>query len=104
MDMQNATDQELEDVIRRVTNTHVDGSQFQRASLELDIRRKRRLFEQQEKLYDTVQTKADKIIHLLSHVTKKPITSALVAALVAIAIGVTVNITSAWLQKLLGLN
>jgi hypothetical protein len=43
MDIEKATDLELEAIIRRAQNTDVPGSQFQRASLELEIRRKRQL-------------------------------------------------------------
>jgi ElaB/YqjD/DUF883 family membrane-anchored ribosome-binding protein len=103
-DLKSASDEELESIIRRATNTRVDGSQFQRASIELELRRNRRIFEQQERLYSTVQSKANRIIRLLNRIGRKPFYSAVIAAIVAIFIGVSVNLLSAWLEKVLGLN
>lgn len=103
MDLENTTDEELEKIIRKAENQHVGGSQFNRAQLELEIRRKRRLFEQQEKILATLQSRLDKIIHILSYINKQPLISALIAGLGAIIIGVLINIISTYLQVKLGL-
>ena len=95
-----ATDEQLENIIRKAENTHVGGSQFERASIELDIRRKRRLFEQQEKIISTLQSKLDNIIHVLSLINKKPLLAVIIAGSGAISVGVLVNVFSELLLKL----
>lgn len=102
MDIKNATDEELEEIVRRAENSHVSGSQFERAQIELDIRRKRRLFEQQEKIFTTVQSRLDRIIHILTYINKQPFVAVLLAGAGAILIGVLINVISAYLQKVLG--
>jgi len=46
----NASDEALEAILRKAENTHSAGSQFEQAQIELDIRRKKRLFELQQEL------------------------------------------------------
>jgi len=101
--MKELSDKQLEDIIRKAENTHVSGSQFEKAQIELEIRRKRRLFEQQERVLNALQSRLDKIIRILSYINNKPLTAILLAGLGAITIGVLVNIISAYLQKILGL-
>ncbi len=103
MEIKTASDKDLEDIVRKAENTHISGSQFEMAQIELEIRRRRRLFEQQEKIFDTLQSKLDKIIHILAYINKKPLVAILLAGLGAVIIGVLVNVTSAYLQRLLGL-
>jgi hypothetical protein len=103
MDIKNVSDSELEDIVRRAENSHVSGSQFEMAQIELDIRRKRRLFEQQEKIFDTLQSKLDKIIHILTYINKRPLVAVFLAGVGAIIIGVAINVLSVCLQNKLGL-
>ncbi|RJR28299.1 hypothetical protein C4564_05740 [Candidatus Microgenomates bacterium] len=103
MEMENLTDKQLEDIVRKAENTHVSGSQFEKAQIELEIRRKRRLFEQQEKIFKTLQTRLDKIIQILTYINNKPFVAILSAGLGAIIVGVLINLASAYFQSLFGL-
>ncbi|OGH19830.1 MAG: hypothetical protein A3D74_00980 [Candidatus Levybacteria bacterium RIFCSPHIGHO2_02_FULL_37_13] len=103
MDIKNASDEELEEIVRRAENTHVSGSQFERAQIELDIRRKRKLFEQQEKIFTTVQSRLDKIIHILTYINKQPLVAVLLAGAGTVLIGVLISVISAYFQKLFGI-
>lgn len=89
-----ASDEELEDVIRRVENTHVSGSLHERATIELDIRRKRKLYELQKNILTTFKTRLDRIIKLLEYIGKKPLRAVVIAALVAVGIGVLISLLS----------
>lgn len=64
------TDEQLEKIISRAENTHIDGSQYLKAKNTLEVRRNKKLFEHQqkvldlqEKIYSTVQTRLDRITH-----------------------------------------
>lgn len=103
MEMENLTDKQIEDIVRKAENTHVSGSQFEKAQIELEIRRKRRLFEQQEKIFKTLQTRLDKIIQILTYINNKPFVVILLAGLGAIIVGVLINLVSAYFQSLFGL-
>lgn len=50
LNIKTASDEKLEDIIRKAENTHVSGSSYERAKIELEIRRNKRLFESQDKL------------------------------------------------------
>ena len=92
--MENLTDRELEDIIRRAENIHRSGSRHEKAQIELDIRRKRKLYELQENIYSTIKSRLDRIIKLLEFISKKPLKSLLIAATIAIGIGVLINVIS----------
>lgn len=96
-----ASDEELEDIIRKAENTHSAGSQFQKANIELDIRRKRKLFELQEKMLRTLQMQLKRIVALLEYINKKPLKAALVAGTIAIIIGVLISFLSELISYLL---
>lgn len=109
INIKEATDEQLEEIMGRAENTHVSGSQFEKAKIELDIRRKRRLFEQQEKVFElqermltNIQSKLDGIIKAIQYISRKPIKALLIAGLGAILIGVTINLTSTLLTKIFG--
>jgi hypothetical protein len=102
INIKNASDEELEEILRLALNTHVDGSEFQRAQIELDIRRKRKLYELQEKTYSAIKIKVDEIIRLLNQISKKPKTTLFLAASGAIAIGVLINLFSTIILRFLG--
>jgi len=115
-DVSTKSDDELEKIVRLAINTHVDGSQYQRAKNELEIRRNRKIYEQQsdaiklqertsehqqkvlelqEKIYNTAQTRLDKIIKILD----KPWWAAFWAGAAAVIIGVSINIVTSLICK-----
>jgi enoyl-[acyl-carrier-protein] reductase (NADH) len=99
MDLKNATDEQLEEIVRKAENSHNSGSQFEMAQIELDIRRKRKLFELQEKIFNTLQSRLDMIIHILTYINKQPLVAVLLAGLWAIIIGILINVISACFVK-----
>ena len=100
--MRELSDEQLEDIVRRAENTHVSGSAFEKAKIELEIRRNRKIFELQDHLLTTLQEKLDKIASILRSIRKRPIKSVLLASIGAIIIGVAISLLSAYLQKTLG--
>ncbi len=109
INIKEASDEQLEEIMRKTENPHSAGSQFQKAEIELDIRRKTRLFEQQEKIFKlqetmlaTIQSKLDGIIKAIQYISRKPIKTLLIAGLGAILIGVAINFISIFLTKLFG--
>ncbi len=97
--MRDLSDEQLEDIVRRAENTHVSGSQFEKAKLELEIRRNRKIFELQNHLLTTLQEKLDKIASILRSIGRRPIKSVLLASIGAILIGVAISLFSAYLQN-----
>lgn len=102
VNIQQATDEELEAILRRAENTHVSGSQYERAQIELEIRRKRKLFEIQEKMILTLQSKMDNIINVISYISKKPLIVVLLTSVGATIIGVFINVVSAFIINRFG--
>ena len=103
INIKEAKDEELEAILRKAENTHVSGSQYERAQIELELRRKRKLFEIQEQMLLTLKSKLDKIIYVISVINKRPLAIALLAGLGAILIGVIVNVVSSFITYKFGL-
>lgn len=103
LDFKKASDEDLESIVRKAENSHISGSQFEKAKLELEIRRNRKIFEAQDHLLTTLQDRLDKIASTLRSIGQRPIKSALLASAGAIVIGVTISVLSAYLQKVFGL-
>jgi len=97
--IKNASDADLEDVLRKAENTHISGSQFEKAKIELKIRRERELFELQKDILTSIQSRLDRIIRLLEFINNKPLWAILWASALAILIGVTVNVISHWITN-----
>jgi hypothetical protein len=119
-DPKSASDKDLEEILRQSQNTHVAGSLFERAKIELDLRRERRLYELQKKtlehqnstlelqtetltlqknILETTRSRLDRIIRLLEYIGRKPKSAAVIAALIAVAAGILINVASSLIIK-----
>lgn len=101
--LKDASDEQLEAIIRKAENTHISGSQFERANIELEIRRKKELFDLQKNAITTIKTKLDGIINVLTKIIDKPLLAIAVAGAGAVLIGVLINIATSVLLKILRL-
>jgi len=100
--MKNLSEEALEDILRKAENTHISGSTFQKAKIELEIRRNRKLFKSQDRLLTTLQEKLEKIASILRCIGERLIKSVLIAGFGAITIGVVVSLISSYFQNLFG--
>ena len=103
MDIEKASDEELENIVRADADTKAEESRFHRAAIELDIRRAKKLFEQQEKLYSNIQAQLNKFTHIVRYVSNKPFRSILIAGLTAVLLGVIIEVIAVWVELKLGL-
>lgn len=87
---------ELEDILRKAENTHVSGSEFEQANIELKLRRDREISDIQKAQLGTIN-------RILALVGEKPKLVAAIAVTSTFIIGVLINLSSTFLVKLLGI-
>lgn len=101
MNIKKATDEELENIIRQDA---VAKDILEDATIELELRRNRRLFEQQEQLFSSLQFGIDRLSKTVRYINKHPLLGLVFAGAGATVIGVAINVLSIYLEKILGLN
>lgn len=115
IDIKNAPDEKLEEILRMAINTHVDGSEFNRAKIELELRRSKKTFDHQQKVLEqqekvskiqeemliTLKTRLDNLTRLLALIASKPLKSVIIGGIGAVAIGVLIELIAKLLEKIL---
>ena len=102
-DVQQLSDEDLEDIQRLAKDADIPEKVTEQAEVELDLRRKRELFELQENFIKTLQQRLSKAFRILKYIDDKPTKSVIIAGIIAVLIGVTINVISEFLIVLFGL-